>query len=121
MTRRTVYRLLPPVAVASSWAFFKFSLANSKSRLSWICFFSNSANLAPSSQDFCNQQQDASIDKNKIYYFQVIKCQVKIPKSSKTTVESNIQQQSRGLHQVGALRVPPPVHFPLDMVSPARV
>src|SRR6187399_2893837 len=38
---------------ASSCVFFRWSRANCKSRLSWICFCSRSANLAPNSQDFC--------------------------------------------------------------------
>ena len=44
------------IPAASSLAFCKFSLANSRSGLSWICFCSKSANRAPSSQDLCGQK-----------------------------------------------------------------
>ena len=44
------------IPAASSLAFCRFVLANSRSRLSWICFCSKSANRAPSSQDLCGQR-----------------------------------------------------------------
>ena len=124
ITRRAIDKLLPPMAAASSWASFRFFLANSRSRLSSIYFFSRSANLVPSSQDFYNQQQDTSIDRNKDQSLPSDKVQSQIIVTERVlrlqpnqTFNSSLGDYTQWVH----LACPHWFDFPLDTVCPVGI